>query len=229
MLLIWFVTFKTIYSMEEWGTYWYKEMNVGIKVQPKDRENKIRWQHRIKSSDFRMGATLTAFLSLSHSLFLASSLFLFLSNSCPWQRLKQNKRCPCTRSSWLALVVLASQHWRCSTCMAISSRSTILPKPTVSYNTPTFLENLDLMTLWHDRIAYRKKVVLDNQDCQIDILDTAGQEEYAAVSFPNTITTPHTYTYPLCCCCFRGSGSERDESRCAEREKGDKGKTIWLL
>lgn len=80
------------------------------KVQHKDRENKIRWQHRIKSSDFRMGATLTAFLSLSHSLFLASSLFLFLSSSCPWQRLKQNKRCPCTRSSWLALVVLANQH-----------------------------------------------------------------------------------------------------------------------
>lgn len=31
-------------------------------------------------------------------------------------------------------------------------------------------------------IAYRKKVVLDGQECQIDILDTAGQEEYAAVS-----------------------------------------------
>lgn len=30
--------------------------------------------------------------------------------------------------------------------------------------------------------AYRKKVVLDGQECQIDILDTAGQEEYAAVS-----------------------------------------------
>jgi GTPase SAR1 family protein len=25
--------------------------------------------------------------------------------------------------------------------------------------------------------------MLDGQDCQIDILDTAGQEEYAAVSF----------------------------------------------
>lgn len=32
--------------------------------------------------------------------------------------------------------------------------------------------------------SYRKKVTLDNQDCQIDILDTAGQEEYAAVSPP---------------------------------------------
>ena len=31
-------------------------------------------------------------------------------------------------------------------------------------------------------LAYRKKVVLDGQECQIDILDTAGQEEYAAVS-----------------------------------------------
>jgi len=31
-------------------------------------------------------------------------------------------------------------------------------------------------------LAYRKKTVLDGQDCQIDILDTAGQEEYAAVS-----------------------------------------------
>jgi Ras-related protein Ral-A len=31
-------------------------------------------------------------------------------------------------------------------------------------------------------LAYRKKTVLDGQECQIDILDTAGQEEYAAVS-----------------------------------------------
>jgi len=30
--------------------------------------------------------------------------------------------------------------------------------------------------------SYRKKITLDNQPCQIDILDTAGQEEYAAVS-----------------------------------------------
>ncbi|KAF8943159.1 hypothetical protein BGZ47_005728 [Haplosporangium gracile] len=29
--------------------------------------------------------------------------------------------------------------------------------------------------------SYRKKVTLDNHDCQIDILDTAGQEEYAAI------------------------------------------------
>ncbi|KAJ1564563.1 hypothetical protein HK096_007388, partial [Nowakowskiella sp. JEL0078] len=29
--------------------------------------------------------------------------------------------------------------------------------------------------------SYRKKVTLDNQDCFIDILDTAGQEEYAAI------------------------------------------------
>ncbi|KAF9964753.1 hypothetical protein BGZ70_005993 [Mortierella alpina] len=29
--------------------------------------------------------------------------------------------------------------------------------------------------------SYRKKIMLDNQPCQIDILDTAGQEEYAAI------------------------------------------------
>lgn len=31
--------------------------------------------------------------------------------------------------------------------------------------------------------SYRKKIMLDGHECQIDILDTAGQEEYAAVSF----------------------------------------------
>lgn len=29
--------------------------------------------------------------------------------------------------------------------------------------------------------SYRKKVVLDGEECQIDILDTAGQEDYAAI------------------------------------------------
>ena len=29
--------------------------------------------------------------------------------------------------------------------------------------------------------SYRKKVSLDGEECQVDILDTAGQEEYAAV------------------------------------------------
>ncbi|KAJ9080709.1 hypothetical protein DSO57_1022112 [Entomophthora muscae] len=29
--------------------------------------------------------------------------------------------------------------------------------------------------------SYRKKVVVDGEECQIDILDTAGQEEYAAI------------------------------------------------
>ncbi|KAL0079995.1 small GTPase superfamily [Phycomyces blakesleeanus] len=29
--------------------------------------------------------------------------------------------------------------------------------------------------------SYRKKVVLEGQECQVDILDTAGQEEYAAI------------------------------------------------
>ncbi|KAG0333059.1 hypothetical protein BG000_009513 [Podila horticola] len=29
--------------------------------------------------------------------------------------------------------------------------------------------------------SYRKKIALDDHECQIDILDTAGQEEYAAI------------------------------------------------
>ncbi|KAI9019242.1 small GTPase superfamily [Phycomyces nitens] len=29
--------------------------------------------------------------------------------------------------------------------------------------------------------SYRKKITLDGQECQVDILDTAGQEEYAAI------------------------------------------------
>jgi Ras-related protein Ral-A len=29
--------------------------------------------------------------------------------------------------------------------------------------------------------SYRKKILLDNEECQIDILDTAGQEEYTAI------------------------------------------------
>ncbi|XP_028405432.1 ras-related protein Ral-A-like [Dendronephthya gigantea] len=29
--------------------------------------------------------------------------------------------------------------------------------------------------------SYRKKVMLDGEECQIDILDTAGQEDYAAI------------------------------------------------
>jgi Ras-related protein Ral-A len=37
--------------------------------------------------------------------------------------------------------------------------------------------------------SYRKKVTLDGTECQIDILDTAGQEEYAAVSFVYFIET----------------------------------------
>lgn len=39
--------------------------------------------------------------------------------------------------------------------------------------------------------SYRKKMVLDGQDCQIDILDTAGQEEYAAVYY--STSTFHSY------------------------------------
>jgi Ras-related protein Ral-A len=31
--------------------------------------------------------------------------------------------------------------------------------------------------------SYRKKVVLDGEEVQIDILDTAGQEDYAAIRY----------------------------------------------
>lgn len=31
--------------------------------------------------------------------------------------------------------------------------------------------------------SYRKKVVLDGEECSIDILDTAGQEDYSAIRF----------------------------------------------
>ncbi|KRX98424.1 Ras-related protein Ral-A, partial [Trichinella pseudospiralis] len=30
--------------------------------------------------------------------------------------------------------------------------------------------------------SYRKRIVLDGEECQIDILDTAGQEDYSAIS-----------------------------------------------
>ncbi|RCN51406.1 Ras family protein [Ancylostoma caninum] len=32
--------------------------------------------------------------------------------------------------------------------------------------------------------SYRKKVVLDGEECSIDILDTAGQEDYSAIRLP---------------------------------------------
>lgn len=43
--------------------------------------------------------------------------------------------------------------------------------------------------------AYRKKVVLDGQECQIDILDTAGQEEYAAVKCYSLVMSVHQNIY----------------------------------
>jgi small GTP-binding protein len=46
--------------------------------------------------------------------------------------------------------------------------------------------------------SYRKKVSLDGQECQIDILDTAGQEEYAAVSFQLKICCGRSFLETLC-------------------------------
>ncbi|VDP08169.1 unnamed protein product [Soboliphyme baturini] len=31
--------------------------------------------------------------------------------------------------------------------------------------------------------SYRKRVILDGEECQIDILDTAGQEDYSAIRY----------------------------------------------
>lgn len=48
--------------------------------------------------------------------------------------------------------------------------------------------------------SYRKKVVLDAEVVQIDILDTAGQEDYAAIRF--VLLYMHKYQFlsalPLC-------------------------------
>lgn len=49
--------------------------------------------------------------------------------------------------------------------------------------------------------SYRKKIWLDGQEMQVDILDTAGQEEYAAVCF----AYPHRLiAYSLSSCCRYG-------------------------
>lgn len=38
-----------------------------------------------------------------------------------------------------------------------------------------------LLTLSHPQDSYRKQVVIDGETCLLDILDTAGQEEYSAM------------------------------------------------
>lgn len=108
-----------------------------------------------------------------------------LSATLQWGKANQNKHCLCIRSSWSAQVVSANPLWHCSTCTVISSKSTIPQKQIVGILAPLcyyiyfFFFVLFIMAF---ASAYRKKVVLDGQECQIDILDTAGQEEYAAVS-----------------------------------------------
>ena len=37
--------------------------------------------------------------------------------------------------------------------------------------------------------SYRKQVVIDGETCLLDILDTAGQEEYRLGFFPESLTT----------------------------------------
>jgi GTPase SAR1 family protein len=66
-------------------------------------------------------------------------------------------------------------------------KSTIQPRLIVSI-AYIYSINITIIDNLYNNKAYRKKVLLDGQECQIDILDTAGQEEYAAVSVGGYIT-----------------------------------------
>lgn len=57
---------------------------------------------------------------------------------------------------------------KCLACLLTLSWSVVLPQFVEDYE-PTKAD------------SYRKKVVLDGEEVQIDILDTAGQEDYAAI------------------------------------------------
>ncbi|KAK6028587.1 Ras family protein, partial [Ostertagia ostertagi] len=48
--------------------------------------------------------------------------------------------------------------------------------------------------------SYRKKVVLDGEECSIDILDTAGQEDYSAIRYHLNIS--HTKNLTNLCILF---------------------------
>ncbi|MBV99395.1 Ras-related protein Ral-B, partial [Eschrichtius robustus] len=56
------------------------------------------------------------------------------------------------------------------------SVQTVLLSPAIS-NVQEFVEDYEPTKA----DSYRKKVVLDGEEVQIDILDTAGQEDYAAI------------------------------------------------
>ena len=43
--------------------------------------------------------------------------------------------------------------------------------------------------------SYRKKVVLDGDEVQIDILDTAGQEDYAAIRITTSVVVKVSSVY----------------------------------
>ena len=42
--------------------------------------------------------------------------------------------------------------------------------------------------------SYRKQVVIDGETCLLDILDTAGQEEYRSVILTTTYLLTHNHT-----------------------------------
>lgn len=60
---------------------------------------------------------------------------------------------------------------------AYYAQQRIVPKITQQFFLLQFVEDYEPTKA----DSYRKKVVLDGEEVQIDILDTAGQEEYAAI------------------------------------------------
>jgi len=50
--------------------------------------------------------------------------------------------------------------------------------------------------------SYRKAVMLDGEEVQIDILDTAGQENYAGLLFLNMHESSSSSSYLLCHCSY---------------------------
>lgn len=74
--------------------------------------------------------------------------------------------------------VLASQHWPYSSYKI--SKSQLVQSSRVIYlivDISSFIDEYDPTI----EDSYRKQVVVDGETCLLDILDTAGQEEYSAM------------------------------------------------
>jgi hypothetical protein len=154
----------------------------------------------------------------------SSSPSLNLVTSC--QR-KQSKIYRYTKSLWLARVVWVNPHWPYNTCTEISLKNMTQLKPTVRnrcYVFPSSPHTAVRSTPPNKRtfspLAYRKKVVLDGQECQIDILDTAGQEEYAAVRQTSKNVMPYIASWLMVPIShFMFSSGYRSETTIIVREK----------